>query len=171
MPFDDALDHHLVHTEPTPMYMGELPSDYADQPAPIVVNLCGVFPRSAPLGVTVLAFPMHDTVDPTLVPERAELERFLGAVHRFGEHEPSYWHCHAGLNRSGLALAAYLHLYRSLTISQAIANLRKRRSGMVLCNALFEKMLRDWYGTEAEQAFTPFSLETWRRERTGARRA
>jgi protein-tyrosine phosphatase len=169
MQVGDALDHHLVHTEPTPVWMGELPDDYGEIPAPIVVNLCGVFPRGAPLGLTVLGFPMHDTVDPEMVPPRGALERFLGAVNRFAEQEPTYWHCHAGINRSGFALAAYLHLYRDLTISQAIENLRRRRSGMVLCNSLFERLLREWYGSRQEQEFEPFSFDTWKKEKGGRR--
>src|SRR5678815_2400492 len=100
MVLDESLDYHLVSTEPTPLYMGEIPTDYADVPAPIVINLCGVFPRSAPMGITVLGLPMHDTLDPELVPERADVERFLAAAHHFTEVQPSYWHCHAGINLS-----------------------------------------------------------------------
>jgi protein-tyrosine phosphatase len=168
--FEDALDYHLVSTEPTPLYMGELPPDYGDAPAPVIVNLCGVFPRNAPLGVVVLSLPMHDTLEAEFVPARADLERFLRAVDHFAVDGPTYWHCHAGINRSGLAVASYLHLYRDLTISQAIENLRLRRSGMVLCNSLFERTLRAWYGTASEQEFQPFSLEMWLRERQGARK-
>ena len=170
MDFAERLDHHLVSTEPTPLYMGEIPRDYADAPAPVVVNLCGVFPRIVPFGYTVLSLPMHDTLELELIPERAEIERFLHGVHRFAEHEPSYWHCHAGINRSGFAVAAYLHLYRGLTISQAIENLRRRRSGMVLCNSVFEGLLREWYGGPEEQDFEPFSFQTYLKERQGARK-
>ena len=60
-----------------------------------------------------------------------------------------------------------LYLYRDLTISQAIDNLRRRRSGMVLCNSLFERLLREWYGTRQEQEFEPFSFETWKKEKHG----
>src|SRR5688572_31568879 len=119
MYFEAALDHHLVSTEPTPVYMGELPDDYCDVPAPIVVNLCGVFPRAAPQGTLVFSLPMHDALEPELAPTRPELEKFLAVVHVYAAEEPSYWHCHAGINRSGFALGAYLHLYRGFTISQA----------------------------------------------------
>lgn len=166
----DRLDHHLVSTEPSPLFMGELPQDYADAPAPVIVNVCGVFPRVVPFGLTVLGLPMHDTLDLDLIPERPEIERFLHGVHRFAEHAPTYWHCHAGINRSGFVVAAYLHLFRGLTISQSIDNLRKRRSGMVLCNSVFEGLLREWYGGPEEQAFEPFSFERYARGRQGARR-
>lgn len=169
MLIDEALDFHLVSTDPTPLYMGELPWDYADVPAPVVVNLCGVFPRSAPLGTIVLAFPMHDTLDPELLPPRSHFEAFVDTVHAWAERQPTYWHCHAGINRSGMAVAAYLHRYRGLSISQAIDNLRRRRSGLVLCNNVFERTLREWYGGPHEQAFEPVGEEVWAREHTGRR--
>ncbi len=166
---DDALDHHLVHSDPQPLYMGELPSRWSDVPTHVVVNLCGVYPEGDPEGRMVLGMPMLDVLDRSMVPERAELERFLATVHTLASTQASYWHCHAGINRSGLAIAAYLHLYRGLPISEAIAGLREARSEMVLCNHLFEGLLREWYGGPDEQEFQRFDLQTYLKERQGRR--
>ena len=164
-----SLDHHLVSDEPTPIYMGELPRDWEEIPAPVVVNMCGMSPGGAPYGRVVLGMPMLDSLEESLLPERDALERFLASVHLHAKEAGSYWHCHAGINRSGLALASYLHLYRGMRISAAIDNLRTRRSGMVLCNQLFERTLRLWYGESDEQDFDPTSIESYLRETLGKR--
>ena len=166
---EDSLDHHLVHDSPQPLYMGELPARWSEVPTPVVVNLCGVYPKGDPGGRMVLGLPMLDVLDRSMVPDRAELERFLASVHALANDQPSYWHCHAGINRSGLAVASYLHLYRGLAISEAIANLREKRSEMVLCNHLFEGLLREWYGGPDEQEFQRFDLQTYLKERQGRR--
>lgn len=161
------LDHNLVHESPTPIFMGELPKDYGSVPAPVVVNFCGVYAHPEPPVRITLGFPLLDSMDDTLAPTKVELEQFLESVHPYVERGPTYWHCHAGLNRSGLALAAYLHLYRKQRISDAIVGLRDKRSPMVLCNGLFETRLRTWYGGPDEQHFEAFDLDTYLRERWG----
>lgn len=167
------LDHHLIASDPAPIYLGELPPDYALTPAPVVVNLCGVFPQSAPPVRVVLGFAMHDSLDPTLLPRRADLERFLESVHLHARDEATYWHCHAGINRASFVLSTYLHLYHGMRIGDAIALLRRRRSPMVLCNNVFERMLREWYGSQDEQDFRSFTLDSYlselRRHRALAR--
>lgn len=149
--------------------MGELPGSWDMVPAPVVANLCGVYPSGDPGGRLVFGLPLVDVLDRSLSPTRATLERFLAQVHEEAEHQPTYWHCHAGLNRSGLAVAAYLHLYLDHRISDAIAHLRATRSEMVLCNHLFEGLLREWYGGPDEQAFQRFDLAAYLREREGRR--
>lgn len=166
---DDGLDHHLVHDSPHPLFMGELPRVWDDIPTPIVVNLCGVYPEGDPAGRVVFGMPLLDVLDRSLSPARDELERFLATVHDESGGQPSYWHCHAGLNRSGLAVAAYLHLYRGERIGDAIATLRERRSSLVLCNHVFEGLLREWYGDADEQEFTRVGMATWMREKNGRR--
>jgi hypothetical protein len=155
------LDYHLVSEEPTPIFMGELPTYWSEIPAPVVINLCGMYPGGDPLGMTLLCMPMFDVVDSELAPTKDAIERFLVAAHVFVEAGPTYWHCHAGINRSGFLLAAYLHLYRRMRISEAIAHLRVKRVPIVLCNSTFEKLLRTWYGDEDEQAFEPFSMDQY----------
>lgn len=168
-PAQSQLDHHLVHEQPAPLYMGELPLDYHEAPARVIVNLCGAFPTGMPIGATIFTFPLHDTLEPQWMPPRADLERFLGVVHRYTVDSPSYWHCHAGLNRSGIAVAAYLHLYRGLPIGESIAQLRDRRSTMVLCNGYFESLLRTWYGTDEERDVEGMSPSTWQFAHRGGR--
>lgn len=165
----DGLDFHLVADAPTPVYMGELPRRWDEIPARVVVNLCGVYPAGEPYGRVVHGLALLDVLDPDLLPERQVFESFLDAVHNHAGTEATYWHCHAGLNRSGLALAAYLHRHRGLRISDAIAQLRERRTGMVLCNSLFERTLRRWYGEADEQDFETLSIDDYLVERRGRR--
>lgn len=137
--------------------MGALPESWEDVPARVVINLCGIFPLGNSHRRIVYTLPMLDVADPVLMPERSVIESFVDAVHAYADHEPTYWHCHAGLNRSGLAVAAYLHRHRGTPIGTAIRHLRTTRSRMVLCNPLFERRLREWYGTPDEQDCEPVS--------------
>ena len=167
--YPDHLDYHLVSERPAPLFMGAMPDRWDDVPARVVVNLCGDLRGYPGVGRRFHLMPMLDVLDPDQMPDRRDLESFLDAVHHEAEHEPTYWHCHAGLNRSGLAVAAYLHRHRGLRISDAIRLLRDRRRPMVLCNSLFEARLREWYGADDEQGFEPLALETWLAEHQGRR--
>ena len=113
------------------------------------------------------ATELLDALDPDLLPDREVFERFIDSVHGHAQSEPSYWHCHAGINRSGLAVATYLHRHRGLAISDAITLIRNQRSPMALCNGLFEATLRKWYGRPDEQDFSPFTLDDYLRGRVG----
>jgi protein-tyrosine phosphatase len=160
-----TLNCHLVSDDPTPMYLGELPRRFEEIPARVVLNFCPVQAGGSPVRHVCLLLPMADTLDQGMLPSRSNFERHLHAAHPYAAAEATYWHCHAGINRSAMALAAYLHLYRGQRISAAIALLRRRRSDMVLCNSLFERTLREWYGDPDEQDFEPFSFETYLRGR------
>jgi hypothetical protein len=163
------MDRSLIARNPH-LWMGELPHHWSDVAEPVVVNLCGQLPQGMPArGQTVHVFPLVDIQDPEILPARADLEKLLDEVHGSIGDKASYWHCHAGINRSGFAVAAYLHRHRGQRISAAIATLRENRSPMVLCNALFEATLRAWYGGPEEQHFEPVSFERWVRERMGGR--
>lgn len=164
----NSLSYDQILQEPSPIYMGPLPSYYADIPAKVVINMCGEYPGGESSEHMTLAMPLFDVQDPQFLLERSELERFLSDVHRYAAEQPSYWHCHAGINRSGLALAAYLSIYREMKITVAIRLLRRRRSPLVLCNSLFEGTLRKWYGGPDEQQFEPFSVEAYLAGRLGA---
>ena len=166
---ENSLDHHLVAPEPAPLYMGELPRDWSEVPARVVFNLCGVYPWGEPFGRVVLALPMLDALDSDLMPSREDIERFVDVAHLYASSEPTYWHCHAGLNRSGLVVATYLHRHRGMRIGDAIERLRTARSPMVLCNSTFEGRLREWYGDPDEQDYEPFDMERWIVERTGGK--
>jgi Dual specificity phosphatase, catalytic domain len=155
----DLLDHHLISDSPSPLFMGALPERWETIPARIVVNLCGLFPEGSARRRIVHALPMLDIADEGAMPTRDRLEAFVDVVHGYAAHEPTYWHCHAGLNRSGLCVAMYLHRHRGLRISEAIRTMRRRRSMLVLCNPTFERKLREWYGDEDEQVSpTPAEL-------------
>jgi hypothetical protein len=59
---------------------------------------------------------------------------------------PVLVHCGAGLNRSALVTARALML-RGLTADEAIGLIREKRSRYCLCNAHFEKWLRELPGS------------------------
>ena len=161
------LDFHLIHESPYPIYQGEIPLDHGEIPAPVVVNLCGMHPQGNPYDKIVMGLALLDSVELDHLVARRRLERFLESVHIHAGTAPTYWHCHAGINRASFALSAYLHLYRGMRISQAIALIRERRYAMCLCNALFEEVLRTWYGEPDEQDFEPVDIKTWLEQRTG----
>lgn len=168
------LSHHLVSEDPHPLYIGEMPFSYDDIPGRVAINASAMTPAQTP-GKVILAFPMVDVDDLAFLPDRSTVERFLDAAHAFAQYEPTYWHCHAGLNRSGLLVAAYLCKYRGGRIDEVIAHLRERRSPLVLSNGLFERSVRDWYsapdpgptaGATAPRAAAP-RFDAWRLLRFG----
>jgi len=163
-----ALNYDQILKDPVPIFMGPLPKHFRDIPARVVINMCGEYPAGDGSQHMTLVMPLFDVQEMELFPERKEFERFLREVHGYAADQASYWHCHAGINRSALALSAYLCLYRGMKISTAIALLRRRRSPLVLCNALFERKLRQWYGGPEEQAFEPFSVEAYLAGRVGS---
>lgn len=167
MRHEPHLDCHVVSDSPAPLYIGELPRHWGDVPARLVINVCGTFPQGDPLGRMCFSMPMRDVLDPNQLPRREDLERFLASIHLHAADQASYWHCHAGINRSAMAAAAYLHLHRGLRISEAIRTIRERRSPTCLCNAVFERVLREWYGGPDEQDFDPVSFERWAIEHLG----
>ena len=118
---ESAYDQIIA--SPVPIYMGAFPID-RQPPATVVINLCGDRQFTPAWGQVVLAMPMRDSPQADDLPTRSQLERFLASVHIFTRREGSYWHCLAGLNRSGFALSAYLHLFWGMPISAAIALLR-----------------------------------------------
>lgn len=146
------MDFHLVSDVPAPMYVGGFPRDYGDVPARVIVNLSGMYRSFSPHQCVLFSYPFHDSVEAADLPVRRDVERLLASIDVFAASEPSFWHCAAGYNRSGFVAAAYLHLYRELPVTTAIALLRQKRSPMVLCNSLFEGTLLNWYGTELERA-------------------
>lgn len=50
-------------------------------------------------------------------------------------------HCVAGLNRSGLVVAAQLMLTQRLTVLEAVQHCRRQRGALMLCNRSFQKQL------------------------------
>jgi protein-tyrosine phosphatase len=161
--------YHTIDADPTPLYQGPLPTFWSDVPARVIVNLCGAYPKGKPGDRKVFDMPLLDVQETGAIPHRTRFEAFLAGVHAHAQHEASYWHCHAGLNRSSLGVAAYLHLYRGYRIGEAIATIRRKRSGICLCNSLFEETLRVWYGEADEQAFEPVDVQAWLEARTGGR--
>ena len=108
---DHALQFDRIVDGPPPIFMGPLPRTWAVVPAPVVVNMCGVFPEGPPPRHTVFAIALHDIQEAEALPARAVFEAFLDGIHVHARSAPTYWHCHAGLNRSGLALAAFLSTF------------------------------------------------------------
>lgn len=151
--------HDRIHELPTAITLGRRPT--AETPlTPVLVSFVLEPPVHEGLHFHL---PMRDSMNPALLPTREALVRFLESLHPEVSQHASYWHCHAGQNRSAFGLAAYLHLFRALAISDAIELMRTRRDGRVLCNPLFEATLRSWFGTPAEQTFRSPTVEDLQR--------
>lgn len=151
--------HDRIHELPATITLGRRPSAETP-PAPVRVSFVPEPPVHDGLH---FSFPMRDSMNPLLLPTREELVHFLESVHPMSSRHASYWYCHAGQNRSAFGLAAYLHLFRGLAISDGIELLRARRDVRVLCNPLFETTLRSWFGTSAEQTFLSPTVESLQR--------
>lgn len=155
-------DWDLVVDGPPKIFLGALPALYADVPGDVVVNLCGVPVADASSRRASHVWELLDTQSHEHLPSRDLVDAFVDLVAPDVDLHDSYWHCHAGINRSSFVLCAYLHRRRGLRISEAIRTLRERRTPLVLCNATFERRLRQWYGGPDEQDFEPFPYERWK---------
>ena len=107
--------------------------------------ICNLTPlgRSAPLDFKGLyiEFPFDDgeqLPDPETLHPLVDL---LAELHYQGK--TLLIHCEAGLNRSGLVTALVLRA-RSCSADDAIGTLRARRDPFVLCNADFERYVKEW---------------------------
>lgn len=133
-----------IHSEPHIIVMGANPSEYWIDSVSrfnVIVNLMDHPGHSTIPGAVVMHYSMIDMEDEEFVPDKDRSEDFLWAVHLFASTGTSFWHCRAGLNRSGYMLATYLHLYRQFRIKDAISLLREKRSHQVLNNSVFERAL------------------------------
>ena len=65
---EDNLDHHLVSESPQPLFMGELPRNWSEIPAGVVINMCGVYPKGDPGDKAVFGLPMLDILGAILPP-------------------------------------------------------------------------------------------------------
>lgn len=142
-------DHHVIHADPADLVMGADPCTYKDPTQKryaLFVNLTSECGYATHRHTVVMHYSMRDNEDPYSIPEQERMETFLWAAHQYACAGPTYWHCSAGLNRSGFFVAAYLHLYRGTPIQDAIALLRRERHPKVLCNPAFVRVLEERYG-------------------------
>lgn len=86
---------------------------------------------------------MYDSVHDG--PSIAKIERIADWVNDCRRQGPTLVHCQAGLNRSGLVAAIALLRDGTDRSPESVINLlRTSRSPAVLCNPIFEKMVRDY---------------------------
>lgn len=140
-----TTEMHLIHNNPTEIYMGPIPISYAHIPQVIFDFTSWSQKPDIVTHNMIMCFPMQDVQDKRALPKREDVEIFLKAAHELASRRSSFWHCLAGLNRSGLMLAAYLHLYRDLKIEEAITLIRHCRSKDALFNPVFVETLLEWY--------------------------
>ena len=141
-------EYDIVHFVPHKICLGGDPMEYwydHIRQFNIIVNLTADAGHGTVPHAVVMHFSMLDIEEDEQVPDRERMEAFLGAVDTFACAGSSLWHCAAGINRSAFFLAAYLHLYRDMTIEEAIELLRERRDSMVLNNRVFHDTLIKWY--------------------------
>lgn len=109
----------------------------------VVVNLAAALGRSVPVDYPGLyiEWAIEDSVElpdeDTLIP-LVELLREL--IH---QRKMILVHCQAGLNRSGLVVGLILR-HMGATGEQAVERIRVARDEFCLCNADFERYVREW---------------------------
>lgn len=85
---------------------------------------------------STLTVKMYDDLDGPVDEQILTLARWVNVCRETG---PVLVHCQAGLNRSGMVTAAAMML-AGMTATEAIKQLREKRSEACLCNPVFE----DW---------------------------
>jgi protein-tyrosine phosphatase len=93
-----------------------------EEPNPVQIAAAGLRHHSLPLPPLLpLTRPLQDSLFP-------KLEMVLAALHaEVSAGKPTIVHCHAGKDRTGLALTAYLVRYLGLDIEAAIVRVRAVR--------------------------------------------
>lgn len=139
------LDYNLIRSSPTKIYLGEMPDEeFKTLPSnvKVLINLSH-HSHQKNYSHTILHFPLMDCDNDYFCPKPQEMYRFLEAAHIYTQTQDTYWHCQAGMNRSALMLAAYLHVYDDSfdSMKQVIQHLRSMRGDFILNNQAFEKFL------------------------------
>jgi hypothetical protein len=139
-------DFHLIVEEPYPIYLGALPwNSYDEVPADVIFNFCGDIPE---LGVqkTTIIFPFLDSNNPAAIPHEEDILSFMNVASMYARKGPTFWHCHAGINRSAFMLARYLHNhdpnFEGASIDYIIDLIRRKRYDYCLSNDAFVHSLR-----------------------------
>lgn len=84
-------------------------------------------------------FEMYDSAD---LPEESQVLEIARLVNECRGHGKTLVHCQAGLNRSSL-VTAYALMLSGMEAGDAIALIREKRCELSLCNADFERWLRE----------------------------
>lgn len=106
-----------------------------------VLNLYGST-YQVPADVDWYTHPLFDSGDQEL--DAATLETLASLVNDARDDGHTVLvHCQAGLNRSGLVSALSLMRRHGISADEVITRLRETRSPAVLCNAHFERWLRE----------------------------
>lgn len=95
--------------------------------------------QPAPWGVEEIRFGFPDSdLTPAIIERAVRIAAY--AHERWQEGDRVLIRCQAGVNRSGLLTTLTL-MHHGLTAAEAIARIRSRRGGRVLCNRTFERWL------------------------------
>ncbi len=142
---DLNVDYHLIIDKPYPIYLGALPwNSYSSVPADTIFNFCGDIPESGTMKKTFI-FPFLDDDREDSVPDQKDIFDFLHVANVYATQGPTFWHCHAGVNRSAFMLASYLWLYhddfKDTDMNNVIGMIRNKRYDYCLCNDAFVKRL------------------------------
>jgi hypothetical protein len=116
-------------------WLGSQPGSYMDEFDIIVC--CSRRPADMLATRPVIWLPFADSARQ---PPMADIERVARMVARVN-HGRILWHCHAGLNRSALALGVYLVRFRGMIPAEVVDLMRERRAPAVLCNTTFVEAL------------------------------
>lgn len=139
-------DFHLIVREPHPIYLGALPwKSYRKIPADVIFNFCGDIPDFGTQKTTII-FPFLDSNNSEAIPDEEDILRFMNIASMYAKNGPTFWHCHAGINRSAFMLARYLYShdpnFEGASIDYIIDLIRRKRYDYCLSNEAFIHSLR-----------------------------
>lgn len=133
------------------LFIGRSPEPGEHIDVDILVRLAEPFAPGVSANGSVVDHPLDDAEDAEVVDKAFQVVRALvpelaaawreGKTIRIG--------CLAGLNRSGLVVAALLTEIAGMTGHEAVAHLRWKRGSMALCNARFHEVLCETWAPSA----------------------
>ena len=89
----------------------------------------------------VFLFPFLDIEHEKEIPSAESISDFIEVARIYTQRGPTFWHCHAGINRSAFMLALYIWMETERTMEESIGLIRSRRDVRCLNNKVFESYL------------------------------
>jgi Dual specificity phosphatase, catalytic domain len=133
------------------LFIGRSPEPGEHIDVDILVRLAEPFAPGVSANGSVVDHPLDDAEDAEVVDKAFQVVRALvpELAAAWREGKSIRIGCLAGLNRSGLVVAALLTEIAGMTGHEAVAHLRWKRGSMALCNARFHEVLCESWAPSA----------------------
>ncbi|MBD3255987.1 MAG: hypothetical protein GF383_12905 [Candidatus Lokiarchaeota archaeon] len=138
-------NYSLMIEKPHPVYIGALPwNTYQGIPAEVIFNFCGDLPKLGTKKTTII-FPFLDENNRDALPSDEDIFNFLKVAVFYTQKTSTFWHCHAGVNRSAFMLALYLYTYHfdNMSMEDVIEFIRGKHHDYCLSNETFVRKLKE----------------------------